>query len=172
MRIAIPIDNLGGGGAERVCLQIAKGLIDRGHEVDFLLLRPVIDYLNEVPSVVRLFVLDMDPDEETRVASAHHLDRCIPLLPEVQTTSRMKDYVRLIGAMQWNLSSWLKSYIHPINALRTNPLALPNGHWLRCAQFVATYISREKPDCILPSLPASTIATLWATSLLSPPPPP
>ena len=171
MRVAIYTDFLAGGGVERSSLRIAKGLIERGHAVDFLLLRPWFHYPDEIPPAVRLFVLDMDPDERTRIVSAHHLERCIPLVPKTQTTTLITDYVLLIKELQWSFSSWLKSYMHPIKALRTNPLGIPNGRWLRYSQFVATYVSREKPDCILPQSYTCTIATLWATSLLSKFPP-
>ncbi|MDU0113633.1 hypothetical protein RT723_11615 [Psychrosphaera aquimarina] len=33
--IAIFIDSLGGGGAEKVMLTLASGLVDKGHQVHF-----------------------------------------------------------------------------------------------------------------------------------------
>lgn len=43
--IAIFIDSLGGGGAEKVMLTLASGLVDKGHQVHFFLLEPRIEYI-------------------------------------------------------------------------------------------------------------------------------
>ncbi|NVK23386.1 MAG: glycosyltransferase [Gammaproteobacteria bacterium] len=53
--IAIYIDSLAGGGAERVMLDIAKYLTELGHKVVFFLLEPVIDY--EVAPQIKYHVL-------------------------------------------------------------------------------------------------------------------
>lgn len=45
--IAIFIDSLAGGGAERVMLDIAQHLKSQGHQVTFFLLEPVVDYVIE-----------------------------------------------------------------------------------------------------------------------------
>ncbi len=166
MRVAICINDLSGGGAERTCLRMAQGLIARGHELDFLLMRPRIHYPGEVPAGARLFVLDMEPEEKTRKISAHHLERCISPVPEARTISRVKDCLRLVHALRWGLSSWARSGMHPVDSPRRMFSALPRGDWPRRARFVASYVSREKPDCVLSSLATCTMATLWATSLL------
>ena len=53
--IAIFIDSLAGGGAERVMLDIAEYLSNNGHKVTFFLLEPVIDY--ELPTDIEYHVL-------------------------------------------------------------------------------------------------------------------
>ena len=42
--IAIFIDSLGGGGAEKVMLTLASGFKAKGHQVHFFLLEPRIEY--------------------------------------------------------------------------------------------------------------------------------
>jgi hypothetical protein len=42
------------GGAERVMLNLASGLIDSGYAVDLILAQAEGPYLNDVPSSVRL----------------------------------------------------------------------------------------------------------------------
>ena len=154
MRIAICIPDLSGGGAERTRLRTARGLIARGHEVDFLLFRPLFHYPDELlPPTARLFVLNTDSDSRTRSVSREHLERCIPLASEARAASWMKSWMRLAAALGWN------------------PLVLPNKRRLKEAHFVASYVSRERPHCILPSLDRCVVAALLAMSLRSDFPP-
>ena len=53
-RIAIFLFSLAGGGAERVMLQLASALAQRGVAVDLLLIRKEGPYLNQVPPAVRI----------------------------------------------------------------------------------------------------------------------
>ena len=56
-RIALMIPDLGGGGAERSTLGIARGLIARGYAVDLVLFDDTNAYPDETPREARLFVL-------------------------------------------------------------------------------------------------------------------
>jgi len=49
IKIAFFLPFLGGGGAERVCLTLAEGFLNRGMEVDFVLARKTGQLLKEVP---------------------------------------------------------------------------------------------------------------------------
>ena len=53
-RVAIHIDNLTGGGAERVLLNLAKGLVEKGYSVDFVLGTFDGEYVNDVDSACRI----------------------------------------------------------------------------------------------------------------------
>ena len=53
-RIAIFLPNLLGGGAERVALASARDLVERGHQVDLVLVEATGDLLPVVPKGVRL----------------------------------------------------------------------------------------------------------------------
>ena len=84
LRIAFVLPDLRGGGAQRVSLQIARGLMARGHDVDLVLFDPSCHFPAELHPAARLFVLDNDPDDMTRERAPDILDRCIPQLPERQ----------------------------------------------------------------------------------------
>ena len=57
MHVALAIPHLGGGGAERSTLALARGLLSLGYTVDLLLLQDKIVLKQEVPAEARLFVL-------------------------------------------------------------------------------------------------------------------
>ena len=58
LRIALAIPHLGGGGAERTVLRLARGLLDRGHAVDVLLFGKTNTLANEAPAEARQFILE------------------------------------------------------------------------------------------------------------------
>ncbi|MCL1124412.1 glycosyltransferase [Shewanella surugensis] len=62
MRIAIAIDHLVGGGAEKVMLTLAQEFVAMGHEVHFLVMKDNVDY--EVPRSVSLHVCFAGKDRQ------------------------------------------------------------------------------------------------------------
>lgn len=58
VRLALFIHHLGGGGAERVILHLARGLSERGHAVDLVLVAATGPYLADVPDAVRVIDLE------------------------------------------------------------------------------------------------------------------
>ena len=148
LHIAFVIPFLAGGGAERVLLKTADGLIGLGHRVDILLLRPGIRYHQEIPAAARLVLSESASDalgaeEELRIPAAvcrWHVGRAGKV--------RLRDAGRLLQALNWH------------------PLSLPNAGTYKDTLFVADYIRKETPDCVLPSLPKGKVATLLAKSLL------
>lgn len=56
-RIAFVLPNLGGGGAERVALTLIQGFLDRGHQVDLILVEAKGELLPLVPAGVQVFDL-------------------------------------------------------------------------------------------------------------------
>jgi glycosyltransferase involved in cell wall biosynthesis len=58
MHIGIFIPNLNGGGAERVALLLAQGLVRKGHSVDIVLMIASGAYIDQVPEGVRLIDLN------------------------------------------------------------------------------------------------------------------
>ena len=56
-RVAFYLPSLRGGGAERVMVNLARGLSERGLDVDLVLARAEGTYLSEVPSDVRIIDL-------------------------------------------------------------------------------------------------------------------
>jgi glycosyltransferase involved in cell wall biosynthesis len=57
-RLAIYLPTLVGGGAERVFLNLAKGFVDHGYSVDFILAQREGTFMRQVPDCVRLIVLN------------------------------------------------------------------------------------------------------------------
>ena len=56
LRVALAIPHLGGGGAERSTIALARGLISRGFSVDLLLFYESIAFKNEIPTEARIHV--------------------------------------------------------------------------------------------------------------------
>ena len=131
-------------------LSLAGGLIERGHKIDLVLFRTRIHYADEVPDDARLFVLSSHrPDRRTEETAGDVVSRLTP----VSSTSTPLDWVRLAGALDWD------------------PRCLPGRLLARQARAVASYVAREEPDCVLPSLPRPKIATLLGCGLLGDAPP-
>ena len=150
MHIALVINDLGGGGAERSILNLTSGLIGQGHRVDLLLFRRRIDYAKEVPKEARLFVMGKNPDR-SMVDSAE--DVCRPRSQASRTATPL-DWTRLANACGWD------------------PFCLPHRGLVRDARAVAWYLERENPDCVLPNLPRPIAITLLGSRLLKGHPPP
>lgn len=53
-KIALFVPTLGGGGAERVMVNLAFGFLEAGHKVDFLLVKNEGPYVNELPSALNI----------------------------------------------------------------------------------------------------------------------
>ena len=145
LRIAIAIPDLSGGGAQRSTLQTARGLIDRGHMIDLILFQPRIRLLHEFPEKARCFILDR---QSASSKTSRFLARHIPLQIENHGEPSLADCVRFMKALKWRL------------------LTLPNASMFKQARFIAEYVKRESPDCIVPTLPKSKVATLLAKALL------
>ena len=149
LHIAFILPNLSGGGAQRSVLNLAGGLIDRGHRVDVVLFRARIHYPKEVPKGMRLFVVENRPDRRTEESAAEVLASLVQL----RVSSRHFDWMRMARALNWD------------------PLCLPGPRLVRQARAVASYMALEKPDCVLPSLSRPNIAALLACHFLAGHPP-
>lgn len=148
MHIALVINTLRGGGAERSVLELAAGLIHRGHNVDVILFRNRVHYPTEVPKDARLYVVEDRPDKQTRETAADVLNSFIQL----DAQSRSLDWFHTAKALHWDL------------------LCLPDRRLLQQVRALANYMELAKPDCVLPSLPRPKVATLLAARLLTAPP--
>lgn len=149
MHIALIIPHLRGGGAERSVLNLAGGLIDRGHRVDIVLFRARIHYGREVPKGARLFVVENRPDQRSKDGAAEALARLVQL----RARPTVGDWMHAARAFDWD------------------PLCLADPNLIRQARAVAGYMTVEKPDCVLPNLPRAKVAALLAGRFLAGPPP-
>ena len=149
MHIAFVINSLGGGGAERVVLRLARGLIDRGHRVDIIMFQAMVHYPEDIPQDTRLFVMNGGLDKSTEESAKVALTNLL----RVHVPSRSLDWARAASALKWD------------------PLCLPTSRMVRQARAIASYMALEKPDCILPNLPAPKIATLLAHHFVTESPP-
>jgi len=57
-KISVVLHDLRGGGAERMMLRIAKGMGDRGRNVDLVLVKAQGEFLRDIPDSVRVVDLD------------------------------------------------------------------------------------------------------------------
>ena len=149
MHIALVIRDLIGGGAERSVLWLARGLIDRGHRIDIVLLRARVHYTKEVPQDARLFVVDQRTDDLTEESAAPLLERMVRL----HEPSRRLAWTHIAGAVNWNLR------------------CVPSRRLVRWTRGVVSYLEIESPDCILPNLAGAEAATLLACRFAARPPP-
>ena len=132
-RIAVLTASLGGGGAERVALTIARGLAGRGHDVDLLLGEVKCDY----------------PDEAAD-AAANNV-RFFWVYPDTAGPEAARTHDGGAGRT-WRTAIRPKppdSRIAP--ALAASPLQRPvlESPWPERARLVAAYIDRERPDALL-----------------------
>lgn len=76
--IAIVLHDLRGGGAERACLRLARGMVASGRQVDLVLVRREGVYLSDIPQGVGLTVLDKPRVSQSIGALARHFHRTRP----------------------------------------------------------------------------------------------
>lgn len=75
MKIALFMPDLSGGGAERMMVNLARGFVDRGAEVDMVLIRREGAYLSLVPASVRIVNLGAGRTIRSITALAGYLQR-------------------------------------------------------------------------------------------------
>jgi len=78
VQIAIFLPALYGGGAERIILKLAGGLVSRGYSVDLLLARSKGAYLSEIPQKVRVIDLHAKRDLFSLAGLVGYLFRARP----------------------------------------------------------------------------------------------
>ena len=131
LHVALVISQLGGGGAERTTIALARGLSARGHRVDLCLFEQSVSDGNEIPASVRPFFLD----------SGH--------------VRHVRDRLRLARHLRWGLLAFLTGK----SLQRTRALAayidkerpdciLPQLSAAKVATLLARYFTQAKPIVI------------------------
>lgn len=118
MRIAIYVSSLKGGGAERVMLYLAQGMIDQNHSVDILLARYEGDYIKQAPKSANIIPLKKSirlhgflialwrSSFRSKLLSQFKLPRFLSLLPAVNNYINQYNPDILISALHnCNLSA-------------------------------------------------------------------
>jgi len=151
LHIAFAIPSLASGGAGRVILAIARGLVARGHRIDIVMFRTSIHHPEEVADKARLFVVDDEPDRTTKLKPGYAAlrERMMP----VESRCKRFGWLRLARALRWH------------------PLVLPTRVQHRQACQMANYIDEQKPDIVFTTLTRSVLSALFARHLLDNPPP-
>ena len=96
-RIAIYIDSLSGGGAERVMLSLSLQMQKEGHDVHFFLLEEVIDYA--LPEDTHVHVVDQ-PYKRTKATSVLHINNTARAM-----TALVEENERRLGRFDLHLAN-------------------------------------------------------------------
>jgi glycosyltransferase involved in cell wall biosynthesis len=83
--VALLMANLEGGGVQRSLLHLARALADRGHRVDLLLYKAQGEFVDSVPSAIRVITLETAPVwmgrlHAFRAAPEHLIHLAMPVL--------------------------------------------------------------------------------------------
>lgn len=151
LHIAFVLTGLYSGGGERSTTTLARCLIERGHIVDLVLLKKHIHCPQWMPGGLRLFVMDDEPDQETKNAPDH--GRLNARIVSLASSSRGHGRLRLARNMKWSI------------------LALSFKKKFQHASTIVGYIRRENPDIIFPGTRQVDAPALMATHLTGNPPP-
>ena len=145
--IAMLIPSLCGGGAERSVLRTARGLVERGHRVDVVLFRPLVDYHQDVSQHVRIIILC------GRRAWRRRSRADMP--KGTVWSSERADTLNLVG-----LASGL------VRDFRSKaPELLKYTAFRRAARF-SRYVERERPDIVFANLPSVETAAFLGSRLV------
>ena len=135
---------------QRKALLIASGLLQRGHEVDVLSLRPDCDFSEEIPERCRIFYFSTGGD----AAAVRALTRSLgdvsarPVAPEQAPWRVRRRRAARLAFLHWKQLPFLAGTEFP--------------GW---AGGVATYLDREQPDAVLAMHTPAVVATTMAIRL-------
>lgn len=143
LHIGLILPSLLGGGAERVSLILAEELLARGHRVDLVVGRLIVEYRRNLPRGLRLYY-PKQPAAQRKLRQ--HCDR-----RGVATEGKFVNPLR--AAWAWRLIR------------RMNPEVKPGLKHALFAGFIAGYIRKERPDVVLSSLYDADEAAVYAVRL-------
>jgi len=148
VRIALAVENMEGGGVGRMTLNLASGLIARGHQVDLLLCSLTGPYLNSIPDAVRVIA---------HSARARSMRQSRDFRRQTPASVRV---VHIRSRWSWKWLTRLRMAV----ALRWpwKDAKLLNSNMARAFLGITQYVRRERPRVILASLETSTTAALLA----------
>lgn len=119
MRVALAIPELVGGGAERVFVDLAEGLVTRGADVDIVVVRGGGDLVDQVPAGVRVVAL-----------GRRETVQCVPALRRYLRRERPEGLVSALSHM--NLAAILAArtsgFAGTVVVTQHNTLSVATGH--------------------------------------------
>ena len=138
--ISIIIDNMNGGGAERVCIELVRYLLKQSYTVDLILCDFHGELLREIPLKVNLFVIDEMFDKKGNVPN-----QCSISYEDIQWINPKET----IGYQQF--------FRHFVLSWPYWPKKIPRRKYRRIVRSfaMAKYFVSRKPNLILAILPAS-----------------
>ena len=167
--VCLMIARLGGGGAERVVLRLARGLCERGHRVDLALFGYENAYPDELDERVSIFVFARRPGrfEKMRRRAANLLRLRKKAYPAVELPARAEWRARRLppGRLLLFLVRLAKD-----RCCRRAFRRVRRGDFRR-ARRAGSYIEERKPDIVFTNLPRSELAGFFASSMIRDCPP-
>ena len=131
-RVAILTESLTGGGVPNAALSTARGLIERGHAVDLLFLKPVCAWSNDdVPDGMRFFYLT-------------------PSITAAQLAARRRDInqLKILSGSVIPEPAFVGWQLRQASVALACRLSVPEAR-ARIAFKIAAYLDRERPDALL-----------------------
>ena len=145
--IAFVIDSMHGGGAENVCLTLARELLVKQYRVDLVLLEFHGERLLEIPDDVNLFVLDR------RLETRQSMENCSILYKNIRRIKRPSGFKDCVNSTTRYLMSLRYSF---------NFCARPKLRHLFWTASLGEYMRVEQPTLIFPLLFHSITVCLLA----------
>ena len=143
-RIAIVIDTLAGGGAERVCLDLSKYFVQNGYSVDLVICTFLGKLLDQIPPRVNLFVIEgKQLNRKSNFVCSVPKEEINWVVP--------KKLIPLSDFLQHIVMSWPYG-IYAIPSRR--------GKRSRRAHAFSIYVERYRPNLVIASLWTAIYSTL------------
>ncbi len=150
MHISVVINDMNGGGSERVCLSYIHRLAERGHAVDLVLLKFEGPRLLEIPESINLYCLDANFKRKTGNPCSIDVDKINWIAPP-----------RLWGKIK-SAARYFKEF--HMKATERLPFRLRHCFWTVA---MADYISNRKPEVIYANLVHAGVICIFARQLAS-----
>ncbi len=145
--IALVIESLVVGGAERICIDIAKCLVCANYQVDLILFKFEGELLKQIPDSVALHVLGL------RRKKSEHTIECPIAKEDINWVAlQSTDLIRYSDFFRYVVANWPFEYSRKIPHRR--------GRLVRYANSFASYLKRSNPDLVFAIMPRAMFVSL------------
>src|SRR5690606_30065908 len=113
-RVAILLPDLGGGGAERIALNLAQSMVENGNEVDLVVINPVGPLVTKVPPGVHMVSLGTGQASRSLFALIRYLRRVRPslLISHLHAVNMLAVVARKLAAPSVRLAVTIHNNLH------------------------------------------------------------